>query len=1092
VARCCGSLRGLAPERENSVPLASWSWPIEIQTRLPAQNRRPCLPLHLRNQAPWSPPSSDARPACSNRRRCGGWDLIAQMSASISEEICLSELASDRRCITEIAAPYRIVHVNSSWCVCTGYAQSEVVGRTCKMLQGADTCRHTLQVLHAALKELRPITVRLVNYRKDGVPFVNDLTVVPLRDAATKVATHFLGVIREHLLPGHSIRSAIPTPSALATLGGIGVPEERQATELSRDWNLRPLASPPRIPTQLQEALRSEVAHPQMITERAAPHKIIHVNNAWRRACGYRAEELIGRPYTILHGPQTEPGLQPLLKQAFLAGQQVTCKATYYTKSQQPMQSHVTISPLLDSSGTESHYYVHLLTSPNDQPPLTTQPGLPSNFGSALNSSIGQLGALKGGGYNSLLGNGLAENGHTAIDLLSHAGGSHGDVLPNGAVAASSLCAPNLNAGSPSAASSSSSTSLVDAERSVGGMPAVMAPDVAMSSSLLSARGGLRSQGVQQTDMPMSLSNGLLASATPLVNGLQNGLQNSLLTSLPPQTVAKLVAMDGGAPAAAELPTRMLQQELQGQIPFGMGAASGSIAANSLALNGSALGGAPCASTVPSLASTLANGGPLPAAGPGSLVHAVVNAQVQSMVHRTASDEGLGLTGPGGSSTAASDWEHACIAQALSASSGMPSSVSPSMSLLAKLTGGPSATRTPVVAAYLPSILAQQQLGAQQPLASLLPQLPLAAQATPVPLQGALSGALNVSVHQGMQPLSRQPIQPIPELVARGENGARVPPFLNKLYTIVADVEFNEYASWVRNGTAFCISNPQVFADRCLPRFFKHNKMGSFQQQLLTYGFQRVPNESVLDISSVWQHTYFREGHPELLDKINRQGAKRASMHQEDDLAEDDGSRMQGKLNGLCTSLDELHHELRSARVVEMRAIDALMLKVTKRLRPEGEALPWESAQLQTGRKKSPRSGKNSPDAEDDSRSGDSSESASKSSSRSVGVQRENNATADTGVDSGGETSADSSSGDVHDCDVATFSDPPSAEPTPSAEPVEMAAEPEFDSKGDDDDAETSGAPQGCEETAEGCEETAEGCEETAVGCEETAEGPSG
>ena len=1046
------------------------------------------------------------------------------MSASISEEICLSELASDRRCITEIAAPYRIVHVNSSWCLCTGYAQSEVVGRTCKMLQGTDTCRHTLQVLHAALKELRPITVRLVNYRKNGVPFVNDLTVVPLRDAATKVATHFLGVIREHLLPGHSIRSAIPTPSALATRGGIGVPEERLPTELSRDWNSRPLASPPRIPTQLQEALRSEVAHPQMITERAAPHKIIHVNNAWRRACGYRAEELIGRPYTILHGPQTEPGLQPLLKQAFLAGQQVTCKATYYTKSQQPMQSHVTISPLLDSSGTESHYYVHLLTSPNDQPPLTTQPGLPSNFGSALNSSIGQLGALKGGGYSSLLGNGLAENGHTAIDLLSHAGGSHGDVLPNGAVAASSLCAPNLNAGSPSAASSSSSTSLVDAERSVGGMPVVMAPGVAMSSSLLSALGGgkdavgglpkavlnglhgggLRSQGVQQTDMPMSLSNGLLASATPLVNGLQNGLQNSLLTSLPPQTVAQLGATDGGAPAATELPTRMLQQELQGQIPFGMGAASGSIAANSLALDGSALSGAPCASTVPSLASTLANGGPLPAAGPGSLVHAVVNAQVQSMVHRTASDEGSGLTGPGGGSTATSDREHACIAQALSASSGIPSSVSPSMSLLAKLTGGPSATgavngtggsaqlplgallppagapvgaalRTPVVAAYLPSFLAQQQLGAQQPLASLLPQLPLAAQATPVPLQGALSGALNVSVHQGMQPLSRQPIQPIPELVARGENGARVPPFLNKLYTIVADVEFNEYASWVRNGTAFCISNPQVFADRCLPRFFKHNKMGSFQQQLLTYGFQRVPNESVLDISSVWQHTYFREGHPELLDKINRQGAKRASMHQADDLAEDDSSRMQGKLNGLCTSLNELHHELRSARVVEMRAIDALMLKVTKRLRPEGEALPWESAQLQTGRKKSPSSGKNSPDAEDDSRSGDSSESASKSSSRSVGVQRENNATADTGVDSGGETSADSSSGDVHDCDVATFSDPPSAEPTPSAEPVEMAAEPEFDSKGDDDDAETSGAPPGCEETAEGCEETAEG-----------------
>lgn len=145
------------------------------------------------------------------------------MTSSISEEICLSELASDRRCITEIAAPYRIVHVNSSWCQCTGYTQSEVIGRTCKMLQGKDTCRHTMrvrehsqlpatlvdpasallpthmpvpqalsihvhcsvvssactleQVLDVALKELRPITVRLINYRKDEMPFVNDLTV---------------------------------------------------------------------------------------------------------------------------------------------------------------------------------------------------------------------------------------------------------------------------------------------------------------------------------------------------------------------------------------------------------------------------------------------------------------------------------------------------------------------------------------------------------------------------------------------------------------------------------------------------------------------------------------------------------------------------------------------------------------------------------------------------------------------------------------------------------------------------------------------------------------------------------------------------
>ena len=70
------------------------------------------------------------------------------------------------------------------------------------------------------------------------------------------------------------------------------------------------------------------------------------------------------------------------------------------------------------------------------------------------------------------------------------------------------------------------------------------------------------------------------------------------------------------------------------------------------------------------------------------------------------------------------------------------------------------------------------------------------------------------------------------------------------------------------NGTALRIADPARFADECLPRYFKHNKLGSFQQQLLTYGFTRLPNESCLDVAAVWQHAQFQRGRPELLEKI--------------------------------------------------------------------------------------------------------------------------------------------------------------------------------------------------------------------------------
>ena len=63
-------------------------------------------------------------------------------------------------------------------------------------------CSARTQVLHSSLKAYRPITVRLLNYRADGTPFVNDLTVMPILDRTTHTTTHFLGIMREQPLPG--------------------------------------------------------------------------------------------------------------------------------------------------------------------------------------------------------------------------------------------------------------------------------------------------------------------------------------------------------------------------------------------------------------------------------------------------------------------------------------------------------------------------------------------------------------------------------------------------------------------------------------------------------------------------------------------------------------------------------------------------------------------------------------------------------------------------------------------------------------------------------------------------------------------------
>ncbi|MCX6629853.1 MAG: SpoIIE family protein phosphatase [Candidatus Solibacter sp.] len=63
----------------------------------------------------------------------------------------------------------------------------------CRFLQGPGTDPATVDTLRSAIREKREVTVQLLNYRKDGTPFWNRLSITPVRDASGTV-THFIGV----------------------------------------------------------------------------------------------------------------------------------------------------------------------------------------------------------------------------------------------------------------------------------------------------------------------------------------------------------------------------------------------------------------------------------------------------------------------------------------------------------------------------------------------------------------------------------------------------------------------------------------------------------------------------------------------------------------------------------------------------------------------------------------------------------------------------------------------------------------------------------------------------------------------------------
>jgi len=86
-----------------------------------------------------------------------------------------------------------IIFVNSAFTRITGYRPEEVLGRNCRLLQGPETDRETTKQLESAIREDRSCSVEILNYRRDGMPFWNHLTISPVHDSHGRT-THFVGI----------------------------------------------------------------------------------------------------------------------------------------------------------------------------------------------------------------------------------------------------------------------------------------------------------------------------------------------------------------------------------------------------------------------------------------------------------------------------------------------------------------------------------------------------------------------------------------------------------------------------------------------------------------------------------------------------------------------------------------------------------------------------------------------------------------------------------------------------------------------------------------------------------------------------------
>lgn len=126
------------------------------------------------------------------------WQGSGEYRTAVQEAVKLRDQAIAASSVGIVIADAQLpdmplIYVNPAFEKISGYSAAEVLGYNCRFLQGEKTEQAELQKLRTAIKNGTHCTVKLLNYRKDGTPFWNELTISPIYDQKDRL-THFVGI----------------------------------------------------------------------------------------------------------------------------------------------------------------------------------------------------------------------------------------------------------------------------------------------------------------------------------------------------------------------------------------------------------------------------------------------------------------------------------------------------------------------------------------------------------------------------------------------------------------------------------------------------------------------------------------------------------------------------------------------------------------------------------------------------------------------------------------------------------------------------------------------------------------------------------
>jgi len=200
-----------------------------------------------------------------------------------------------------------LIYVNDAYTEMTGYDREEVLGRDCRFLQGEETDPESVAEIARSIDADEAITTELLNYRKDGTPFWNRLTVAPI-DPAEGEDPYYVGF------------------------------QEDVTAEHERDQDLR----------RFRRAVES-AGQAIFITD--VDGTITYVNPAFETITGYGREEAIGRTPKILQSGQHDDDHYDCLWETIRSGSVWDGEIVDKRRSGERYYAHQTVAPLLGENG---------------------------------------------------------------------------------------------------------------------------------------------------------------------------------------------------------------------------------------------------------------------------------------------------------------------------------------------------------------------------------------------------------------------------------------------------------------------------------------------------------------------------------------------------------------------------------------------------------------------------------------------------------------------------------------------------------------------------------------------------------------------